>query len=80
MDIVWSNCKKKQKNIYLNITNYNIMGLFPFLYLACVCVRACMLVCVSGDNIFPQRWQYPKPLSLWGNVLVPTRKTVYKSY
>jgi len=26
----------------------------------------------------PQKWQYLKSLSFWGNVLVPVRKTTYK--
>ncbi len=33
-----------------------------------------------GENMSPQRWQYPKSLSLWGHFLIPMRKQAYKSY
>ncbi len=53
------------------------------------CVFVCDCVCVSawfryiqcyGDKMSPQRWQYPKSLSLWRDVLVSMRKQVNKSH
>ncbi len=51
-----------------------------------VCVCVCVCVCVwfrytlrYGDKMSPQRWQYPKSLSVWGHFLVPMRKPAYKS-
>ncbi len=54
-----------------------------------VCESVCDCVCVSawfryiqcyGDKMSPQRWQYPKSLSLWRDVLVSMRKQVNKSH
>ncbi len=71
--------------MFANLTKYkgvNVILLHRNIVCVCVCVCVCMWFRYTlryGDKMSPQRWQYPKSLSVWGHFLVPMRKPAYKS-